>query len=274
MATGEAFQLQPIGYVRSSIRQTSEMPRFGVPAQIEILEDYIDGLLHVGKHSHLWILAWLTEARRDTLQVVPRFLEKDKPENLHGVFSVRSPTRPNPIGLTVTRLLGLEIPFLKLERLDFVNGTPVIDIKPYFPTHDLIFTARNVPIGRLPDRAALRESLLVQTLNFCGQLSCDAALAIRIVEHFRAHVLGMSEPAQWFVVVPKRRIQLIDAMMGMTRVSLGQQNLKLRRRNTVTFHHHGFSFDYELLIGSEEDPDAVLLARDQELFRFEAYGPR
>ena len=122
------------------------MPPMGAPATIEVLPEFGDGLFRIEKHSHIWVLAWLDRADRGLLRVVPRGVAPTEPDALHGVFAVRSPVRPNSIGLTATRVLGVDGLRVDVEPLDFLDGTPVVDLKPYFSSRDLIFSAGNAQI--------------------------------------------------------------------------------------------------------------------------------
>jgi tRNA-Thr(GGU) m(6)t(6)A37 methyltransferase TsaA len=119
------------------------MSVWGVPASVEIYSEFAAALHRIEKHSHLWVFAWLNNGRdeRDVLQVTPRGVTDPGPEGLHGVFSVRSPARPNPIGLTVAKVLSRDGLTIHFDRLDFVDQTPVLDLKPYFVTRDLVFSA-------------------------------------------------------------------------------------------------------------------------------------
>ena len=137
------MELKQVGIVRSEFRKRKQMPSLGAPASIELSPEFSDGLLRFEKHSHIWVLAWLDQAERDLLQVTPR-----GGSSLHGVFAVRSPVRPNPIGLTACRVVSVEGLRISVDRLDFLDGTPVIDIKPYFVTRDAIFSANNAQIGK------------------------------------------------------------------------------------------------------------------------------
>lgn len=246
------FCMRPIGTVRSPVRDRKDMPPFGVPASIELLPEYRDGLLHLEKHSHIWVLAWLEGAERDILQVTPRGVHGATPETLHGVFAVRSPARPNPIGLTAARIMRLAECSIQVDALDFLDGTPVVDIKPYFVNHDLIFSAVNAPIGRPSSREAMRESLRRQAERFHGEACPDLELAVTIVERFRAEVLELGEPETWQVTAPLDRPCLIDALMGMTRATLGRRTLRLTERDEVCFEHQGKSYRY--VLGSSRTP--------------------
>lgn len=125
------FTPQPIGYVHSPYKQTSEIPR-GLGAQhpaegtLEILRDFEPGLTDIEGFSHLYVL-WVFD-RADGYDLVSRPPSDDRP---HGVFASRSPRRPNPIALTVVELLGRDGGTLRVRGIDMLDGTPILDIKPY-----------------------------------------------------------------------------------------------------------------------------------------------
>ncbi|GHD11055.1 tRNA (N6-threonylcarbamoyladenosine(37)-N6)-methyltransferase TrmO [Tianweitania populi] len=104
-----------------------------VQAQVLVDEDYREGLLGLEAHSHVIILTWLHRSARDLIVQQPRHAEEPR-----GTFALRSPVRPNPIGLHVARLVSVDMAEgrLVLEALDVLDGTPVIDIKPYFASSD------------------------------------------------------------------------------------------------------------------------------------------
>jgi hypothetical protein len=168
--------------------------------------------------------------------------------------------------LTVTRILRIRGASIDVDRLDFLDGTPVIDLKPYFVSRDVIFSATNEQIGRPASREALRESLLFQARNFHGEQCTQLALAVRVVENFRFKVLQMTEPTDWAVGVPIRRPCLIDAVMGITRTSPGRGTLLLHEADSVRFEHDGAVYEYELLwqAGTAEQ---ALQAEEEKLFR-------
>lgn len=239
------MQLQSVGVVRTGVRTRKEMPTFGSPARIEIHPEFADALYRIEKHSHIWVLAWLDESERGVLQVTPRRLAASGPDALHGVFAVRSPARPNPIGLTAARVLSIDGLAISVDRLDFIDGTPVIDCKPYFIARDLIFSASNRQIGRTASRESLRDSLLMQALNFHGELCEDLALAVRIVEDFRVRFYQMDDPDSWHITVPLGRPRLIDAIMGMTRATPGRGTLQFHQRDSVRFALEETVMEYE-----------------------------
>jgi tRNA-Thr(GGU) m(6)t(6)A37 methyltransferase TsaA len=109
----------------------------GELSTIQLKPDYASGLLDIEEYSHLIILYWFherdNEGHRSTLYVTPR---RHGVSVLKGVFACRSPSRPNPVGLTVVELLGVKDNILRVRGLDALPGSPVIDIKPYSPHSD------------------------------------------------------------------------------------------------------------------------------------------
>lgn len=121
--------LQAVGVVHCETVPKEEL-RFGQKACIEIFEEYLPALSRIGEHTYFWVLCWLDGADRSLLQTYSWHLreEKDAP---YGVFSLRSPCRPNPVSLTLVRVLGTQNNLLYVDGLDIFDGTPVLDIKPY-----------------------------------------------------------------------------------------------------------------------------------------------
>jgi tRNA (adenine37-N6)-methyltransferase len=125
------FSMQPIGFVRSPYKDTREIPK-GLGAKheaegsLEIRAEFEAGLMDIEGFSHL-IVIWAFD-RSTGFDLVGKPPSDDRP---HGVFATRSPRRPNPIGLTVVELLGREGPVLRVRGIDMLDGTPILDIKPY-----------------------------------------------------------------------------------------------------------------------------------------------
>jgi tRNA-Thr(GGU) m(6)t(6)A37 methyltransferase TsaA len=125
-----SIELHPIGYVRSPYRERGDAPRQGrlsdTVSEIVIDPPYRPGLFRVGGKKHLFVLCWFDRADRTALRATP-------PHNPveHGVFATRSPDRPNPVAISVVDLLGEHEGVLTVRGLDALDGTPVIDIKPY-----------------------------------------------------------------------------------------------------------------------------------------------
>ena len=121
------------------VRFIGEVKTEGVVSELEISQEYCQGLLGLEKHSHLIVLYWLhqrdNDEHRKVLQVTP---PRHPGAPLTGVFACRSPSRPNPVGLSVVRLIEVKKCRLTVEGLDAFQGSPVIDIKPYLPRSDSV----------------------------------------------------------------------------------------------------------------------------------------
>lgn len=125
------FSFQPIGYVRSPYTDHQEIPKglgakHEVEGVLEIRAEFAPGLTDIEGFSHLYVIWAFDRAEGYTLLATPP--TDDRP---HGVFATRSPRRPNPIGLTVVELLSREGRVLRVRGIDMLEGTPILDIKPY-----------------------------------------------------------------------------------------------------------------------------------------------
>lgn len=132
MAGRERISIHPIGIVQSVLRSRENAPRqpfHGAPeAWLIIDESFADAVDGIGPGSEILVLTWLHQAKRDVLKVHPGH---DPKNPLAGVFSTRSPDRPNPIGLHRVKVLAVEGQGrLKVDHLEAIDGTPILDIKP------------------------------------------------------------------------------------------------------------------------------------------------
>lgn len=124
-----------IGEIKTPWTDRHACPRSGSAAS-DVCEIRLDpafeaGLKSIDTCSHLIVLYWMHKARRDLIVQAPAF-----DSATHGCFALRSPVRPNPVALSVVELLERQGPVLKVRGLDCLNGTPLVDIKPYFPKND------------------------------------------------------------------------------------------------------------------------------------------
>jgi tRNA-Thr(GGU) m(6)t(6)A37 methyltransferase TsaA len=125
------FTFRPIGHVGSPYRESSEIPKgLGVKHEAEgvlkVLPEFEAGLVDVEGFSHLFVI-WVFD-RNTGFDLTACPPSDNRP---HGVFATRSPRRPNPIGLTVVQVLGREGAQIRVRGVDMLDGTPILDIKPY-----------------------------------------------------------------------------------------------------------------------------------------------
>jgi tRNA-Thr(GGU) m(6)t(6)A37 methyltransferase TsaA len=133
----QTLALKPIGVIQSEHEDPASTPIQPVCAEgccgrVEVFEAYSEGLADIEGFSHLHLIYWLHRAAPGTLTVTP-FLEDVE----HGIFATRTPTRPNPLGLSVVRLVERRGRILFVEGLDVLDGTPLLDIKPYVERFDV-----------------------------------------------------------------------------------------------------------------------------------------
>jgi tRNA-Thr(GGU) m(6)t(6)A37 methyltransferase TsaA len=154
----ELVTFRPIGVIRTPFTATLGMPiqataAVGVPGWIDLDPDLAAGLVDLEGFSHLTLLYHLHRITAPRLTVAP-FLD-DRP---HGIFATRSPARPNPIGISTVRLLAIVGSTVEIEDVDMLDGTPLLDIKPYVPAFDDRDDARigwfTERLDRLPETRA------------------------------------------------------------------------------------------------------------------------
>jgi tRNA-Thr(GGU) m(6)t(6)A37 methyltransferase TsaA len=135
------FTPRAIGFIKSPYKDSAQIPK-GLGAKhdaegtLEILPEFAAGLADVEGFSHLFVL-WVFDRSADFDLIARPPSDGGHP---HGVFATRSPRRPNPIGLTVVELLGRDGATLRVRAVDMLDGTPILDIKPYLssvPEHAL-----------------------------------------------------------------------------------------------------------------------------------------
>jgi tRNA (adenine37-N6)-methyltransferase len=149
------FCYQTIGYLETPFAEAEGAPiqpsgAVGVKGRLRLLPEYAAGLADLEGFSHIIVLYHLHLAEGFNLTVTP-FLDKAT----RGLFATRAPKRPNPIGLSVLRLTGIEGNILFLENVDMLDASPVIDLKPYVPAFD---SCPDATAGWLEGRAAKAEN--------------------------------------------------------------------------------------------------------------------
>jgi tRNA-Thr(GGU) m(6)t(6)A37 methyltransferase TsaA len=124
-----------IGRIRTPFKSRTDCPKNTAESnaigRVEVDPRYAAGLKDLALYSHVILLYWMDEARRDLIEQVPAHLGSPR-----GTFALRSPVRPNPIALAVVELLGIDGANLTVRNIDCIDGTPLLDIKPYFASTD------------------------------------------------------------------------------------------------------------------------------------------
>jgi tRNA-Thr(GGU) m(6)t(6)A37 methyltransferase TsaA len=109
-----------------------------VKGTVEVFPEYVEGLRALDGFERIWLVYWFDRASQAQLVVTP-YLDTTP----RGLFATRAPCRPNPIGLSAVRLLGIASNVLQVEGLDILDNTPLLDIKPYIPAFDA-FEAKRI----------------------------------------------------------------------------------------------------------------------------------
>ncbi|MEW6322918.1 MAG: tRNA (N6-threonylcarbamoyladenosine(37)-N6)-methyltransferase TrmO [Acidobacteriota bacterium] len=150
-----SFSLQPIAFIRCRFHDPAEVPKgpgatHTAEGAIEVLPEFEAGLTDIEGFSHLYVI-WIFDRSAPGADLVTVPPTDDRP---HGVFATRAPRRPNPIGLTVVELLGRDGGSLRVRGLDMLDGTPVVDLKPYLSS----IPADRIRRGWLDEADARRAS--------------------------------------------------------------------------------------------------------------------
>jgi tRNA-Thr(GGU) m(6)t(6)A37 methyltransferase TsaA len=147
-----ALEISAIGVVRSEFKTLENMPiqptgNAAAAGYLEIEAAYEEGLRDLDGFSHIYILYYFHEVKQSKLLVKP-FMD----DAVHGVFATRAPVRPNPIGMSVVAIDRIEGNRIYIHNLDVLDGTPLLDIKPYVPAFDM--PKADVRVGWLDKPAA------------------------------------------------------------------------------------------------------------------------
>lgn len=131
------MKLKQIGVISSPYKKREDAPRQGryseKLSEITIFKEYTDGMDSMERHKYFFIFYWLDRADRDKLKGIPPGKTEER-----GVFSIRSPIRPNPIAICLVKVLEIKGNTLKVKWLDALDGSPLIDIKPFWRETDCI----------------------------------------------------------------------------------------------------------------------------------------
>lgn len=131
---GEEVTYRAVGTVRTPFESPADVPKresesVDAAGRVEICEEYAEGLALLDGFSHVALVSHLDRVSDATLRCDPAFAPGVRP----GIFATRGPRRPNPIGYSIVRLRGVDGTTLRVEGIDLVDGTPVLDVRPYAP---------------------------------------------------------------------------------------------------------------------------------------------
>lgn len=224
------MNLRPIAFVRSPFSSKVEAPRQavasnGTAAQIEVLADYRDALEDLETFDRIWVIFWFNQVPSGP---VPSKVLPPRSDRKRGVFATRSPHRPNPIGISAVRLERIDGCVLHIRDVDFVDGTPVLDLKPYIPYADAFPEAnagwleRSDPLPTWdvtfsPQAEAQVGWLVEQHLDFNLRMRIEEALALGPQPHAYRRIKKLDD-GEFVLAVKDWR----------ARFSVTERNIKVR----------------------------------------------
>jgi tRNA (adenine37-N6)-methyltransferase len=138
MNSNQTLALTPIGFVTNEIVEEQDADWCKVVSHIELAPEFASGLRGLDTFSHVLVITYLHRAQFDPAKHLARRPRDLATMPLTGIFAQRAKHRPNPIGITTVRVIGVENNALIVQGLDAINGTPVLDLKPYFPIYDRV----------------------------------------------------------------------------------------------------------------------------------------
>lgn len=129
MKKSQEFVFRPIGIIHTPFKEIPQVPRWGTlteeEAVIEVFPKYEEGLEGIERYKEIEVIFVFHKSKGPKLKVIPPHDTKER-----GIFATRGPVRPNPLGLTVMKLLERRGRFLKVKNVDMLDGTPILDLKP------------------------------------------------------------------------------------------------------------------------------------------------
>jgi tRNA (adenine37-N6)-methyltransferase len=155
----DSIVIHPIGIIHTPYSDVNNMPiqplaAEGIKGYIELFPEYVEGLKDLDGFSHIMLLYQFHKITSYELTVIP-FMDTEK----RGIFACKAPKRPNAIGISTVRLLSVNGNIVRIEQVDMLDGTPLIDIKPFYPRYD---NRENAQIGWLEKN----KDLPVEKLRF------------------------------------------------------------------------------------------------------------
>jgi tRNA-Thr(GGU) m(6)t(6)A37 methyltransferase TsaA len=131
------FMMKAIGIIHTPLKEKKDAPiqssRSDISGMVEVYPEYLEGLDGIEDFSHIYLIYGFHRSEKASSLMIQPFLD----DQLHGIFTTRFPNRPNPIGLSVVQITGRRLNVLSFNGADMLDGTPLLDIKPYIPDFDV-----------------------------------------------------------------------------------------------------------------------------------------
>ena len=153
----QEMRVKPIGIIRTPFQEPTGTPiqpsrSGGAKGTVEVFPEYADGLKDLDGFERIWLIYWFDRAPAPQLLVVPFLDDRER-----GVFATRAPSRPNAIGMSVVRLLQVVGNTLEVANVDILDGTPLLDIKPYVPEFDSHTVEKSGWLDHAPQRRSVAD---------------------------------------------------------------------------------------------------------------------
>lgn len=226
----DSFNLQPIGYVRCRKQLKFEAPHQpdGESEETNLVElvsgkQFELALQDLGGFDRIWLISWFDRNKSWR----PRPLPPRGPAKRRGLFATRSPHRPNPIGLTCVTLLGIEGLTLTVGPLDLLDGTPILDIKPYLPSVDAFPDSNSGWVGEFESQLASTEPFQIEISELAADQLTWLKCGWQVEFTDRAFSILMRDPS------PHRTRRIMDIGDGRLRIACGPWRLYYRIEGRV-----------------------------------------
>ena len=207
--------IKPIGVVRNQNYPKDVPYSVYLPTKLVLEPQYEPALKNLTQNSHIWVICLFE--RRKELKMHTRPSQINPHADSFGVLALRSPSHPNPIALTLAKLVKVEGSTIYIEGLDAFDGTPILDIKPYLE-RDRIFSPQ-LPDIRHVDPLRRQNHLVTIALNHHQEVCAGLALAVRIIGWLEQHY-GINPLNQQLLVHVKGAACLADCLQGLTHARL------------------------------------------------------
>lgn len=257
------YELKIIGTVKSEKTRTGPHFPFYSSAQIEIKPEYVPALKNLEYNSHIWVLCLYDPKDKEQLQVKPRRV--DHSLGLFGTLALRTPNHPNPIGLTLVKLIKVEGNVVHVDKLDAFNGTPVIDIKPYY-AHDIILSPV-MPNIIHTDPVQREIALLELAINYHQDQCFGMALAIKMIMAMEARGVVIDDDKT--VLDVQGGACLADNLQGLCRARLSNPprfTFALSKKVCVVWQTPDCTFTVTTKEGIPKTFDEVMQLTYEDLF--------
>jgi tRNA-Thr(GGU) m(6)t(6)A37 methyltransferase TsaA len=260
------FTLKPVGVVHSSIQRPEDMPKEGATARLEVFSEYREALDGIDEYSHIIVLLFCHKAERSMLEVRPMRGVLDLPKK--GVFATRSPARPNPVAFCVTRVLSRDESIVTVDALDAIDGTPIVDIKPYLPAWDCVFSAKTGNRAEILQKLPRKEillSMMKEASNFHGDKCVGVAIGVRMV--YKAFEVLKCDPRNRDLkIISSVKACIADGVQGLTGATNKRFRIKDPIDRSLTFEINGRVLRIMISEKKLRQVDEVLSASDNEVF--------